>query len=377
MASICYTFAMDFSFVPVTFAQAKRLSCCLSYKADMSSVKGLNIIEQGEERKSAHIELAANSQTAGNGLDRRFSYEPLFAAHPSSVSQSFPFLGKTMQAPIWVSSMTGGTEAAYKINHNLAQACAEFGLGMGLGSCRVLLEGSERFPDFDLRPVMGNAVPFFANLGIAQLEELIDNNELQKVSDLVGALQADGLIVHVNPMQEFFQPEGDVFRRPPLETILAVLDFATFPVIVKEVGQGFGPQSIETLLQLPLAALDFGAYGGTNFSLLERLRDSDSYNEVYEPLVYTGHTAFEMTDFVNAAIQKLGDKVQCKHIIVSGGIKNFADGFYCIQKLQMPAVYGQAYELLKRASGSYADLRNYIQKSLEAYRMAEAYLRIK
>lgn len=343
----------------------------------MSSVKGVNIIEQGEERKSAHIELAANSQTAGNGLDRRFNYEPLFAAHPSAVARPFAFLGKTMQAPIWVSSMTGGTEAAYKINHNLARACAEFGLGMGLGSCRVLLEGSERFPDFDLRPVMGNDAPFFANLGIAQLEELIDNNELQKVVDLVGALQADGLIVHVNPFQEFFQPEGDIFKRAPMETILAVLDYVKFPVIVKEVGQGFGPQSIEALLQLPIAALDFGAYGGTNFSLLERLRDSNSYNEIYEPLVYTGHTAFEMTDFVNAAIEKLGDKVQCKHIIVSGGIKNFSDGFYCIQKLQMPAVYGQAYELLKRASVSYEDVRNYIQKSLEAYRMAEAYLRIK
>lgn len=343
----------------------------------MTNSKLNNIIEQGEERKSDHINLAGNSQTAKLGVDTRFNYEPLFAAHPTSLEKPFSFLGKTMRVPLWVSSMTGGTGAAYDINRNLARACAEFGMGMGLGSCRVLLEGSERFEDFNLRPILGNDLPFFINLGIAQLEELIDNKELSKVDDLISSLQADGLIIHVNPFQEFFQPEGDIFRRPPLDTIITLLDWAKYPIIVKEVGQGFGPRSIETLLQLPIAALDYAAYGGTNFSLLERIRDKNSFNEVYEPLVYTGHDANEMTQFVKNAYEKLGGKALCKQVIVSGGIKNFADGFYNVKQLPVTAVYGQAFELLKRAAVSYDDLRNYIVKSMEAYRMAENYLEIK
>lgn len=343
----------------------------------MTNSKLHTIIEQGEERKSDHINLAGNSQTAKVGVDSRFNYEPLFHAHPTEIKRPFDFLGKKMQVPLWVSSMTGGTGAAYNINRNLARACAEFGMGMGLGSCRVLLEGSERFEDFNLRPILGNDCPFFVNLGIAQLEELIDHNNLGKVDELVSSLQADGLIIHVNPFQEFFQPEGDIFKRPPLETILALLDWAKYPIIVKEVGQGFGPKSIETLLQLPIAALDYAAYGGTNFSLLERLRDENSFNEVYEPLVFTGHDANEMTQFVVDAYQKLGTKALCKQVIVSGGIKNFADGFFNVKQIPVPAVYGQAFELLKRAAISYDDLKHYINKSIEAYRMAENYLEIK
>lgn len=343
----------------------------------MTNSKVTHIIEQGETRKSDHIELAGQSQTAQSGLDSRFTYEPLFAAHPGPIQQNFPFLGKSMRIPLWVSSMTGGTRAAYSINRNLARACSEFGMGMGLGSCRVLLEGSERFEDFNLRPLIGKDLPFFANLGIAQLEELIDQKALEKVSDLIGSLDADGLIIHVNPFQEFFQPEGDVFKRAPLETIQTLLDRFDFPIIVKEVGQGFGPKSIETLLQLPIAALDYGAYGGTNFSLLERIRDKEGYSDLYEPLVFTGHEAAEMTNYVVETYAKLGDKAKCKQIIVSGGIKNFADGYYNVKQIPVPAVYGQAYELLKRAAVSYEEVKNYIQKSMEAYRMAEAYLEIK
>ena len=343
----------------------------------MTNSKVTHIIEQGETRKSDHIELAGQSQTAQSGLDGRFTYEPLFAAHPGPIQQNFPFLGKSMRIPLWVSSMTGGTRAAYSINRNLARACSEFGMGMGLGSCRVLLEGSERFEDFNLRPLIGKDLPFFANLGIAQLEELIDQKALEKVSDLIGSLDADGLIIHVNPFQEFFQPEGDVFKRAPLETIQTLLDRFDFPIIVKEVGQGFGPKSIETLLQLPIAALDYGAYGGTNFSLLERIRDKEGYSDLYEPLVFTGHEAAEMPKYVVEAYAKLGDKAKCKQIIVSGGIKNFADGYYNVKQIPVAAVYGQAYELLKRAAVSYEEVKNYIQKSMEAYRMAEAYLEIK
>ena len=91
-------------------------------------------------RKKDHIDLAFKSQVESGALDRRFNYEPALAAHPEPGSiPPLRFLGKTLHTPIWVSSMTGGTGHARTINRNLARACAEFGMGMGLGSCRQLL----------------------------------------------------------------------------------------------------------------------------------------------------------------------------------------------------------------------------------------------
>ena len=174
-----------------------------------------------ESRKRDHIELAFQSQIEEGKLDHRFYYEPLLAAHPEKNSlPDFDFLGKKMRAPIWVSSMTGGTGFAGIINHNLARACKDFGMGMGLGSCRSLLFSDEHLKDFDVRNLIGEDLPFYANLGIAQLEELIDDNKIELVNTLLQKLRADGLIIHVNPLQEWLQPEGDRFRRPPIETFV-------------------------------------------------------------------------------------------------------------------------------------------------------------
>ncbi|MEM9261131.1 MAG: isopentenyl-diphosphate delta-isomerase, partial [Bacteroidota bacterium] len=158
-------------------------------------------------RKEDHIELAFRSQVDSLGLDRRFDYEPLMAAHPATNSlPAAPFGAKQMRAPLWVSSMTGGTEKAYTINQNLAKACNEFGLGMGLGSCRPLLYGRDRFQDFDIRPVTGDDVPLYANLGVAQVQEILDEGREQEIQQMVDALRVDGLIIHVNPLQEALQP---------------------------------------------------------------------------------------------------------------------------------------------------------------------------
>lgn len=329
-----------------------------------------------EERKSAHIDLAFASQTQGIHLDSRFFYEPALAGHPNTSLAPFSFLGKEFRAPIWISSMTGGTEMARHINRNLAEVCAEFGLGMGLGSCRPLLEGEERFDDFNLRPIIGNDRPLYANLGVAQLEELFAAKDGQRIVDLVGSIDADGLIVHINPLQEWFQPEGDRYYRSPVEIIHEVLDTVKFPVIVKEVGQGMGPESIRKLLRMPIAALDFGAYGGTNFSKLEMLRDKDGRATQFEPLIYVGHTADDMVNFVNQIVQEEG-YIACRQIIVSGGVGSFLDGFYYTEKLQLPSVYGQASAFLKHATGSYAELKKYVMAQIDGLSVSKAMLSIR
>ena len=260
-------------------------------------------------RKRDHIELAFKSQITD--LDHRFYYEPLFAAHPVKGSlQSFEFLNKTFKVPLWVSSMTGGTELARTINQNLARACKDFGFGMGLGSCRQLLYSDEYVQDFDVRKLIGEEQALFANLGVAQLEVLIDNRDLFLIDKMLDKLQADGLIIHVNPMQEWLQPEGDRFKRAPIETIETVLNHSKFPIIVKEVGQGFGYHSLKTLLQMPLAAVDFAAAGGTSFSKLELLRGSSERQERFNDLAFIGHTATEMVNFTNQIVEELGDKIR-------------------------------------------------------------------
>lgn len=331
-----------------------------------------------ESRKRDHIELAFRSQVAQSGLDQRFYYEPLMSGHPERGSlKRFLFLGKTMRAPLWVSSMTGGTQLAQTINHNLARACRDFGMGMGLGSCRPLLYSDERLADFDVRHLIGDAFPLFANLGIAQLEELIRNGQLQKVRELVDKLQADGLIIHVNPLQEWLQPEGDRFTRPPLNTITDFMEKVDMPVIVKEVGQGMGYESLKALLQLPLAAIDFAASGGTNFARLEMLRGEESKAAIYEPLAFVGHSAEEMVRLTNALVEELGERALCRQAIISGGVRNFLDGYYLINSLRLNSIYGQASAFLKHARGTYEELYNYVDAQVQGLELAAAFLRVR
>ena len=131
----------------------------------------------GNDRKLDHIQLAFKSQTI-NPIAFGLNFEPMLSAHPSEdLDIGLNFLGKRLYAPLRISSMTGGTKLAKKINENLARACGEFGLGMGLGSCRPLLEGSERLSDFKVKSLM-KGFPMYANLGIAQIEEILKNNEI-------------------------------------------------------------------------------------------------------------------------------------------------------------------------------------------------------
>jgi len=159
----------------------------------------------------------------------------MLAAHPENLDLSINFLGKTMRTPIWVSSMTGGTGVAQTINRNIARVCREFGMGMGLGSCRKIIFDKTHWNDFNFRDEIGEQ-PFWANLGVAQIEELLASKNIQAVVDMVGELRADGLIVHVNPLQEWFQPEGNRLKQSPLQTIQQLLTQVDFKIIVKEVG---------------------------------------------------------------------------------------------------------------------------------------------
>lgn len=326
--------------------------------------------QQTSERKKDHIELAFKSALQDN--DSRFYYEPLFQGHPKIQHNKIPFLGKTLAHPMWISSMTGGTKEASIINQNLAKACGEYGLGMGLGSCRIILDDDTYLPDFQMRKHLGDA-PFYANLGIAQLEELFSAGKENLIQELISKTETDGLIIHVNPLQEWTQPEGDFIKEAPIDTIKRCLDL-NINLIVKEVGQGFGPKSMDALLQLPLKAIDFGAFGGTNFSLLEILRDTPMRQKYIEPVAHLGHSALEMIDFLRNSEYTADFKGD---IIISGGIKNFLDGYYAIEMCPKRAVYGQASAFLRHARGDYQELQEFIEIQTKGFALAQQYLTIK
>lgn len=326
-------------------------------------------------RKDAHLDLALKSKN--EQIDSRFSYEPMMAAHPKKGEEwPVPFGKKTLKYPIWISSMTGGTERTNEINLRLAKIAAKYGFGMGVGSARIALEGGDQLEGFKLRPILGDEVPFYLNFGIAQIEKMLANHTLGEIQELTNKVDADGIIIHVNPMQEWMQPEGDIIQNPPIDTIEQFIEETKIPLIIKEVGQGFGYESMKRLLQLPLIAIEFAANGGTNFSKLELLRNKTK-SEFLMPFVYVGHTAEEMIDMSNQLIKELGNKVKCTTLIASGGVKSFLDGYYLIEKSSANTIYGQASGFLEYAQASLEELDEFSRFQIEGLLLAKAYLKIK
>jgi isopentenyl-diphosphate delta-isomerase len=323
-------------------------------------------------RKDEHIELAQKSILKTSSNDDRFNYEPLLSSHPSEGSNlSTEFLGKKVRAPLWISSMTGGSVNANRVNKQLAEICAEFGLGMGLGSCRPLMESKKFFDDFNLRPYIGDKLPLLANIGVAQLETIICNKSISdNFFEQLSLLKVDGIFVHINPLQEFLQPEGDRFSVSPLESINKFITISPVDVLVKEVGQGLGPKSLSSLSELDIKGIEFGAYGGTNFSRLELLRSNA--RQSLAPLSYVGHTAEEMIKHINNL-----EGFKDKEIILSGGIENFLDAHYLLLKSNHKSMYGMAGKILRELSRGENYLKQFIKHELSGLNFAKSYLTLK
>ncbi|MCB9092088.1 MAG: type 2 isopentenyl-diphosphate Delta-isomerase [Halobacteriovoraceae bacterium] len=320
-----------------------------------------------EQRKSDHLQLA-EAAAASLPSDERFDYEPLLGIHPEhSELKEQKFLGKVMKAPLWISSMTGGTLQARPVNKLLAKVCGQYGLGMGLGSCRILLENEKQyFEDFNLRPILGDDRLLYANLGIAQVAQELNQNKVEKIIELMKKLEVDGLVVHINPLQEYFQNGGDSLSRTPLESLTRFLDIFPFPVIVKEVGQGMGPRSLEKLFELPIAGFELAAYGGTNFTKLENIRSGHGENEFSR----VGHDALAMIKKINQINKKID-------IIISGGVNQFLDGYYLQKLCRNNSVIGQASQILKYAVSGEKELEQYIEEFISLYKLSENYLRLR
>jgi len=220
------------------------------------------------DRKAAHLRIAAEPgvlHRSGTGLDAvRLRHRALPGRDLDDVDLSVDLLGARLGAPLLVSAMTGGTDAAIAINDRLARAASDHGVGLALGSGRALLDDPSL-----LRTYRGPARPplLLANLGAVALTA-------ERAVRLVGLLEADGLSVHLNALQEAVQPEGEPRFAGVLERIAETVErLAPLPVLVKEVGFGMDGEDVAALADAGVAAVDVAGAGGTNWALVEGRRD--------------------------------------------------------------------------------------------------------
>jgi isopentenyl-diphosphate delta-isomerase len=228
------------------------------------------------DRKAEHIRINLEEDVRARGVTTGFErYRLVHRALPEidldAVSLETAFLGRRLGAPILVSCMTGGTARAGEINRTLAAAAQRHRLGMGLGSCRVLLEHPEVLATFAVRDLCPD-LPLLANLGAVQLSLGVDADDCRRI---VEQLEADALVLHLNPLQEALQPEGDTRFAGLMRRIEALCASLGVPVIVKEVGWGIAPDLVAALFDAGVAAVDVAGTGGTSWSEVERQRIQD------------------------------------------------------------------------------------------------------
>ena len=226
-------------------------------------------------RKTDHIRINLEEDVRSgltNGLERyRFTHQALPEINLIDVDLKLTLFTRTLRAPILISSMTGGTEAANKINRTLAQAAQETGVAMGLGSQRVALEHPETSYSFQVRQVAPDIL-LFANLGAIQLNYGYGIDHCQKAVEMAGA---DGLILHLNPLQEAVQSHGNTHFEGLLHKIEMICKALPVPVIVKEVGWGFSERAARWLADAGVAAIDVAGAGGTSWTQVEMHRAED------------------------------------------------------------------------------------------------------
>jgi isopentenyl-diphosphate delta-isomerase len=226
-----------------------------------------------QQRKSDHIRInlqeAVDVQHVSAGFERyRFTHCALPGFNLEDVDSATTLLGKRLAAPLLISSMTGGTPEARAINQRLAEAAQAAGIGMGLGSQRAVIEEPALVDTFRVRHVAPDIL-LMANLGAVQLNYGYGLNECRRA---VESVEADALILHLNPLQEALQPEGDTRFAELLPKIEAVCRALEVPVVIKEVGWGLSERVVRQLADAGVAAIDVAGAGGSSWSQVEMHR---------------------------------------------------------------------------------------------------------
>jgi len=310
-------------------------------------------------RKSEHIRINLDEDVQSgltSGLEQfRFVHHAIPEINLQDVDPRVELFGKQLGAPILISSMTGGTSEATKINLNLAAAAQETHVAMGVGSQRIALEHPELASSFQVRHI-APGILLFANLGAIQLNYGYGIEACERAIDMI---EADALILHFNPIQEALQNEGNTQFAGLIHKVEAVCKAVSVPVIAKEVGWGFSKQDVTLLAQAGVAAIDVAGAGGTSWSQVEMYRaESDTRRQLAASFSDWGIPTAE--SILN--VLEVAPKLQ---IIASGGLRNGVEIAKCVAL--GASMGGMAGPFLKTASQSVEDtvkLINLIKEEL-------------
>ena len=291
------------------------------------------------DRKAEHIRLALDRRMQlGHSYfdDYRFEHEALPEIDAEDIDLSVEFLGRRLQAPLLVSCMTGGTETAGRINRNLAAGAERTGIAVGVGSQRKALEDPVKADTFRVREV-APTVPLLANLGAVQLNYGMGVRECRQAVDMIGA---DALVLHLNPLQEAIQPEGQCNFSGLLPKIGDVVRGVGVPVVVKEIGCGISEATARALAGQGIRIVDTAGVGGTSWARIEAERAGDL--EIGELFAGWGLPTPESIRQVR--------RVEGLTVIASGGIRN---GLDAAKAIAFGAdLVGMAYPFLEPATES-------------------------
>lgn len=272
-----------------------------------------------QQRKKEHLELCLDSEAVrgpdGAGFDRySLQHNALPEVDIDEIDLSATFLGKPLRAPLLISSMTGGFELARKVNRNLAEAAQQLGLAMGVGSQRVALEEQGVAVSFKVRELAPDIL-LLGNLGAVQLNYGYDVEHCRRA---VKMIQADGLILHLNVLQEAVQPEGNRNFKGLTEKIADVCRRLEVPVVAKDVGSGISGEVASRLERAGVKAIDVAGRGGTSWYSVEAERAARKGKAVDLPFAEWGIPTDEALVQVRAAVPNL-------EVVASGGIRNGLD----------------------------------------------------
>lgn len=272
-----------------------------------------------QNRKKEHVELTLKEDVnyeKRSGFERfRFQHNALPEVNVDDVDLTGYLLGHSFTFPLFVSSMTGGYSDAGAVNAQLASFCERRGLPMGVGSQRAMLENRNEIESFSVvRKHAPNAF-IAANIGGAQL---IGGMDAQKAALLIDSIEADALIIHLNPLQELMQPEGDRNFKGISAGISSILKEIECPVIVKETGAGISAETAQILLQMGVQVIDIAGAGGTSWAKVENLRDRSQ-----EPLHQFDDWGIPTADCL-IEVEKFKNDFSFE-LISSGGIRTPSD----------------------------------------------------
>jgi len=272
------------------------------------------------ERKTEHIRLCLEEQVNGMGISTglekyAFRHNALPELNFNDIRLNTEFVNIEVRTPLLISSMTGGSELAGTINERLAEAAERRGWAMGVGSGRAAVEKKELEPTFAVRRY-APSIPIIANVGAVQLNYGFGVEECMRVAEIAGA---DMLVLHLNSLQEVFQPEGDTAFAGLLSRIEDVCRTLSIPVGVKEVGWGIDGETARQLHEAGVAFIDVAGAGGTSWSQVEKFRNKDHVRRaVAEAFADWGNPTAE-------CIVDVRSKLPGAAIIGSGGLNTGVD----------------------------------------------------